>query len=227
MNSQFQKTTRLPVHLENQQSIVFKDDQLLTEIVNKELHTTLTHYFLINNSNDVAKKLLYHQMPQFFVWNIPKKKWTLRRKADESIVGRMHFVHPVDTERYFLRTLLLYRKGHCSFESIRTVNEIVYQSNKDACIALGFAKCDNEWKRCLHEASSTATAQQLRNLFVLILLNCAPTKPSELWQLFKKNLADDFLFLFRTLHNNFELEINDEVYNSALKDLHEQLQKSC
>ena len=80
MNSQFPKTTRLPVHLENQQSIVFKDDQLLTEIVNKELHTTLTHYFLINNSNDVAKKLLYHQMPQFLVWNIPKKNGFLEER---------------------------------------------------------------------------------------------------------------------------------------------------
>ena len=100
LNYQKPKTTRLPVHVENCQTIVFRGDQKLKEILNKNTKTPMTDFFELNKRDESWKNLLYHQVPQFFVWNKVKLTWTSRLKPDESIVGRMYFVHPADYERY-------------------------------------------------------------------------------------------------------------------------------
>ena len=143
---------------------------------------------------------------------------------DNSIVGRMFFVYPSDNERFCLRILLLYRNGCTAFESIRTVNTTVYYTFKETCVAIGFMDNDNESNVCLNEASSFATSQQMRELFALILLNCAPLNPRELWDTFKNHFSDDISHKLRRFNQN--LELNDEIYNVAPNLINEILIKT-
>ena len=138
----------------------------------------------------------------------------------------MYFVHPNDIERFSLRILLLYRKGLSSFESLRTVNGTKYPSFKEACYALGFLSDDSESKSCLQEASSFASPIQIRDLFVLILLNCTPSNPGMLWDLFKDNMTQDYLHAQRQLNKNIELQYCDYICNKTLIYLNQQLNKS-
>ena len=136
----------------------------------------------------------------------------------------MYFVHPSDNERFCLRILLLYRKGCTSFESIRTVNGILYNTFKETCVAMGFMDNDNESHVCLTEASSFANAQQMRELFALILLNCAPLNPRDFWDNFKDHLADDILHKLKRINQN--VVFNDEIYNVALNLINDTLAKT-
>ena len=138
----------------------------------------------------------------------------------------MYFVHPGDSERFSLRMLLLYRKGCCSFQDLRTANNITYDSFKEACCALGFAKDDNESKTCLEEASSFASAMQMRDLFVLILLNCCPSNPRQLWENFKTHMVDDILNEFRIIYSDNNIQINDQIYQVALNKINNILNRS-
>jgi len=67
-------------------------------------------------------------------------------------VGRLYFVNPFAGERYFLRTLLTKVKSAISFEAFRTVNDVVHDTFKLACITFGLYDSDDEWNACLEEA---------------------------------------------------------------------------
>ena len=71
-----------------------------------------------------------------------------------------------------MRMMLNFVKGSTSFESIRTVNGVIYPTFKAACYALGLLDDDKEWIDCLMEASIWATRNELRHLFVMILIHC-------------------------------------------------------
>ncbi len=113
-------------------------------------------------------------------------------------IGRMYYVSSKanDSERFYLRLLLTAVKGATSFEALRTVNNQLKPTFKEACIALGLLTDDNEWHQCLGEAGLMATGHQLRVLFVTILIDCSPTHPRQLWNNHKHSLCDD---LRRTL----------------------------
>ena len=118
----------------------------------------------------------------------------------------MYFVHPNDPERFALRILLLYRKGLDSFESLRTVNGTLFPTYKEACFALGYLNDYSEAKlRSLEEAVNFATGAQIRELFVLILLNCTPANPRNLWDTYKNAMSEDFLHNFRKKKQQQEL----------------------
>lgn len=206
--------------------------------------TPLTHYLKLNQTNEDVRDLYYYQMPQFYVWNKAKHIWTKRKQYDliilyilfqvlisfyskkDRVIGRMYFVHPADNERFALRMLLLYRKGCSSFKQLRTVNNITYSTFKETCCALGYAKDDNESKQCLQEAVLFSNSNQMRKLFVLILLNCCPTNPRQLWELFKDHMSEDILQQFRLKYNNPTLERFNAIYNIALNKINIALQKS-
>ncbi|CAN1239164.1 hypothetical protein LINGRAPRIM_LOCUS2281 [Linum grandiflorum] len=61
-------------------------------------------------------------------------------------------------------------QGCESFEDIRTVNDNLHESFKDTCGAYGFLADDGEWNQCLQEVFMTASARQLRKLFVTMIM---------------------------------------------------------
>ncbi len=73
-------TERLPVHLENGQTVFFSGNEPITEVLEKNTETPLTHFFKLNSTNEDVRKINYWQMPQFYRWNLDKKIWTKRVK---------------------------------------------------------------------------------------------------------------------------------------------------
>ena len=70
--------------------------------------------------------------------------------------------------------LLLHVKGATSFDDLRTVNNVQYNTFVETCLALGLIADDEEWKRAMSEAAFWMMPRQLRRLFVRILIYCNP-----------------------------------------------------
>jgi len=135
------------------------------------------------------KSHTYVDFPSVFTWTNGTKKWTIRQKG--CCVGRLYFVSPSAGDRYFLHTLLAKVKGAVSFQVLRTINGVVHDTFKSACIALGLYDLDDEWNACLGEAVGMQTSAQLRSLFVTILAFGVPGEPRMLWDKYKEHICDD------------------------------------
>ena len=111
------------------------------------------------------------------------------------MIGRMHFIHPNDTERFALRLLLLNVPGATSFTYLKTLNNIIYETYQEAAIPRGLMNDDKEWNQCLTEAASVCTdINKLNSLFAMILSFCEPSSPGKLWKNHMYSLASDILY---------------------------------
>jgi len=104
-----------------------------------------------NKKYPMARELTYNEFPSKFVWNEKKKHWNPRKRGFK--IGRIYFVHPGSGQLYYLRTLLNYCKGPTSFEDIKTVNNVVLKTFKDACYAMGLINDDKEHVDVIKEAA--------------------------------------------------------------------------
>ena len=114
------------------------------------------------------------------------------------MIVRMYKVNPTG-EMFFLRLLLLQAKGATSWEDVRTVNGIVLDTFREACVLKGLLQDDTEWQNTLSEAVLTHMPKQLRQLFSIILTFCEPDKPLHLWNTYKAFLMEDFIYRSVTL----------------------------
>ena len=144
----------------------------------------------MNQTDILARKILYHEFPKHYVWSKDKKKWKPREKRN-AIIGRMYFVHPGEGERFYLRLLLNHVPGAQNFDDIKSCNGIIHNTFKDAAQKRGLLESDSEWDSCLNEASSKVFGKKLRLLFGYILLFNEPSDPSALWHKYKNFLAED------------------------------------
>lgn len=188
---------RLQVHLPGENTVTFRDDDDLREILDNDANkkTTLTEWFVTNQNCACANELLYIDFPDRWVWNKSRKCWTERQKGH--CIGRMHNIVPTAGDLYFLRMLLTVCKGSKSFDDLRTVNGYTYPTFKDACNARGMLQSDEEWMMCLDEASFVRSGVQLRDLFAIILVYCMPVSPERLWERFCMELSDDYFHVLR------------------------------
>ncbi len=77
MSGQFPKTTRLAIHLENKQQIIYKENEPVEDIVSRN-KTQLTEFFEFNKTN-TSSPLLYSEMPNNCTWNNETKTWAIRK----------------------------------------------------------------------------------------------------------------------------------------------------
>ena len=192
MHDRSHTVMRLPVHLPNQQRIIFaagrEDETLLAAQTGR---TKLESWFHLNTNDADANKLLYTDIPLHFVY--VKGNWKQRKRGGQKIVVRMYTVSPKDEELFYLRLLLLHVLDATSFESLRTLNEIVYQTFKEAAWQHGLLESDTEWIQCLSEASTYQMPKQMRETFAFICCFCQPSKPMDLWNDFKDDMILDYL----------------------------------
>lgn len=92
-------------------------------------------------------------------------------------VGRLSYVHPTCGELFYLRMLLTHQRGCCSYQDLRTVSGVVMSTFRSACERLGLVGNDAEWSATFSEATVWATANELRILFVHLLLFCEISDP--------------------------------------------------
>ncbi|XP_058208347.1 uncharacterized protein LOC131321380 [Rhododendron vialii] len=118
------------------------------------------------------------------------------------------------------------RKFGSSEEYLGTVDNVVYDIFKSACVARGLLEDDDEWVQCLQEAAIMKTGYQLRRLFCVILTQCSPLQPLELWKRFFINICDDLEHKIRMLFaipNPTETHIEDY----GLYPLNQMLEETC
>ena len=103
----------LQVHLEEEQSMVFNEDDILERLAVDERmsRTMLTEFFRMNSLDARAQalKCLYKEFSQHFVWNATHKIWEPRQRR--STIGRLTAVHSTQGEKYYLRMLLMHVRG--------------------------------------------------------------------------------------------------------------------
>ncbi|PKA52796.1 hypothetical protein AXF42_Ash001777 [Apostasia shenzhenica] len=152
----------------------------------------LTEWFKLNEKDYIANTLTYTQCPIHYVWNNKVKQWKQRKRGFS--IGRLPYAKLTSGERYYLRMSLNIVKGAKSFDELKTVEGVAYNTFKDTCIAHGLLQDDNEWQLALTEANYWALAFQLRNLFCEILMFCEITDISKLWQTCSSFLLEDYIY---------------------------------
>ena len=215
---------RLPVHLEDQQMVYYNPDDNPNDVLERGAtkETLLTAWFKINQSNPDARNTTYQNFPRTWVYDQKKKAWKPRQRG--KAIGRMYFASPSSGERFYLRLLLTIVPGATSFAHLRTVNNIPYNTFKEACYALGLLQDDHEWIQCLEEAGQMQLGYTLRMLFATIIFHCNPTSPGALWNQFKHNICDDLLYKLTGIYPNREFA-QDEVHDYGLHLIDDVLRK--
>nr|GEU37989.1 DNA helicase [Tanacetum cinerariifolium] len=221
----------LSIHLEGMQPVTFKDHQPLTLIVNDEAKTktTLTEWLKYKKCNGDGLYLTYIDFTKEFVWYSDTKSWRRRQRRNSGLIGRLANVHPTSDELFFLRILICHQKGCKTFDAIRTVNKRLYPTFRAAYEALGLLGDDKEWHIALEEAAFSASSQQLRSLFVQILIFCDVADPMRLWKAFWQRMSND---VPRTVSNSLHIQdlyMNDpELEGSVLYavESHDRIKKT-
>ncbi|GBM48538.1 hypothetical protein AVEN_184562-1 [Araneus ventricosus] len=103
---------RLAVHLPQQQPIVYQDGQEAQAIERAALRkTTLTSWFELNKNDPLAHNISYSDIPQYYMFDKSTTNWKKRQRGGQNVIGRLPVVSILDTERYYLRMLLLRKSG--------------------------------------------------------------------------------------------------------------------
>jgi hypothetical protein len=203
---------RMPVHLPNENYITYNATSNISSILTESFlrKTMLTEWFTTNSNTNAAHNLTYIEFPSKWRWDDKTRTWKPRH-GREGKIGRIYYVHPSTGERYYLRMLLMIVKGAKSYEDLRTYNNMLHPTFKEACKAHGLLNDDNEWYNAFDEAARWATSEQLRHLFVTMLLYCEVgdehTFFEKVWQL----LADDIQYNMRKTLNlpSYQMPINE------------------
>jgi hypothetical protein len=150
------KVNTLAVHLEGENPVVFRKNEAAEAAMKEVRPSTLTRYFdLVDESRNLPvddaerkllEKLLYGQLPQHYVWDNGERKWKKRQKSNKPNLGRLAAASPNSGDRFYLRLLLQEVPGCASFKELRTHEAKLYTTFKEACVARGLAKDDEEYK---------------------------------------------------------------------------------
>jgi ATP-dependent DNA helicase PIF1 len=197
LGDRYPSVQMLQVHLEHRQSVLFEEG-CAKEAVAKSDITTLTAFFDWNKAHQATDvqphlRLTYQGFPEEFKYQ--NQMWSERAKHSDTI-GRIVSLHPSIGDVFYLRMLLC--NEHCigktSFEDMRSIKGQVFASYKAVCAKLGLLQDDNEWDEALTDAAETQMCPQIRELFVEILLFCAPADPLALFSLHCHEWWDDYKY---------------------------------
>ena len=207
----------------------------LQDRVNSPPAKTLTAFFDLCRTNNFAKTLLYHEVPQYYTWE--KYKFARRKRGQEvagfpgirkdAALGRVYNVHPTQIECYYLRMLLFLVRWPTAFETLRTINGVICATYQGACKELGLLEGDEHWENTLSETVISESAAKLRLLFVVILIFCQPSDPIDLWNKFRNDLCEDILNRLRKDNHDTNLQYTDEVYSEEIIMIEDNLQEIC
>lgn len=215
----------LAVHLENGQRVYFTAQNAVQRAALPP-STTLTSFFETCQNDNFSQTLLYSEMPKYYTWNQSSRRF-IRRKQGNPVpgypgvystdaIGRIYSVHPNNDECFYLRLLLVNVRGPTSFQHLRTVDDELCGSYREACQRLQLLENDAHWEQTLKDAVISSRAHQIRTLFSIIISTCFPSNPIDLWNKYKDFMCDDILYQIRNRMENPNLQISEEIYNETL-----------
>lgn len=115
----------LPVHLEGCQEVSYEENEPAEEVI-KGKETHLTAWFE-SKKHPEGRHLLYKDYPKEFAFRKTTKEWAKRSHKTDT-VSRMQNFSFKEVERYYLKVLLNHLLGATSFESLREVDGIKFNS---------------------------------------------------------------------------------------------------
>lgn len=240
---------RLPIHLENEQMVVFDENEKIEKVVQEKHETHLTKWLDTNSklykAFDQVQKITYFEYPKYFTWN--GRKWIkrkrnlnickrdkkpIKKKIDENsskmykdIVVRTYNIPIQDKERNCLKSILKHHKGARSWKDLRTViidgKPVEFKNYNQAAIALGLLYNDQIWGDTLQEAINVnVNCFKLRKMFANMLIHCDIGDPERLWIKFKSELGDDFRRSNSSI-NEFDIDQMILIDIAKVLNLHE------
>jgi len=90
-------------------------------------------------------------------------------------------------------------RGPASYDEIKIVKNIKYNSFKEACFALGLLEDDKEFIDAINQAAQWGIADFIRNFFVTLLVTNQFSQPDVVWAKTWHNLSDDLLYRQRRI----------------------------
>ncbi|KAG8227464.1 hypothetical protein J437_LFUL011630 [Ladona fulva] len=103
--------------------------------------------------------------------------------------------------KHFLQNMRAYNAWTIMFHRFKKKS-----MNIEACQRLGLLENNNHKELALRNAALTATAEQVRDLFAIIMTTCSPSNPNTLWEKFKGSMSDDVLHQVRQVHPELNME---------------------
>jgi hypothetical protein len=155
----------------------------------KAKNTMLTEWFQANSKHKEVAHLTYCDFPKEWSWDDSHRCW--RKRAPCAKIGRIYYVHPSAGELHYLRMLLMIVKGAKNYADLRTFEGKVYGTFQAACEARGLLESDNEWHLLFDEEIVSASAYQLRQLFVTVVLLCFVSNVSALFNKYWLYFTED------------------------------------
>jgi len=222
MHSKSPAVERMPVHLPGQQSVRFNTYDDPTVIANQPPPVTmLTDFFALCARDPAARSFTYHDVVEAYLWNKKEKRWQRRRNQQaKPTIGRMYSCHPAAGERFYLRLLLTHVRGPTSFESLRTVDGVLYDSFMEAALQRGLLVDDGQWYQTFQEAAIFRMPAQTRDIFAYMLLyGPLHGHASDVWEAFKDSLCEDKVMDARSASGNPQLLLSQDMVDAALRDL--------
>ena len=150
----------------------------------------------MNIEDPNARRYLYREFPEHYIWNKSKKIWKPRKRRFQ--IGRLVYAYPSERERFYLRVLLNHVRGPTSFTSIRTVSGVVSPIFRECCEKLGLVESDSSLDAALNEAVTFQMPYALRRMFATIMVFCEYTNIRALWEKHFDSMAEDY----RHVHGN-------------------------
>lgn len=191
---------RLGFHLPGEQSVVFSEEAQIDEVLARPSvkQTMFLEWMEANKKFPEARCLTYAQFPTKFVFN--RNKWQPRQS--QFAIGRLYNVKPGSGELYYLRCLLNIVKGPTSYEEIRCISGVQYDTFRDAMYSLGLLDDDKEYIDAIKEASLWASAYSMRYMFASLLCTSSISRPEVVWEECWTYLCDDIEEKHRNLFHH-------------------------
>ncbi|XP_057432073.1 uncharacterized protein LOC130724815 [Lotus japonicus] len=210
IHEQWPPVNNLKFHLPNRQSVIFKNDQDISDVFDrsKEKMTMFMAWMEANAKYPTAKDLTYADFPSLFVFDEDKCEWRPRKKGFS--IGRMNFVPPGTGELFYMRLLLNVQRGCSSFDELKTVKNHMYETFREACAAAGLLTDDNEFVESIKETSLLGSGHYIRGLFVRLLVSNTMSNPVSVWNKTWELIADGIQYDLRRSLNNSDLRIDDQ-----------------
>jgi hypothetical protein len=206
----------LEIHLPGMNRVTYSEDADLGDIVENDNYrrSTLTEWFAMNRRHPECRDLTYCEFPTKYTWYSDGRRWVKRGRG--FLLGRIRHVSPSTGELFYMRMLLMAVRGAQSFEDLRRHAGVTHLTYREACQARGLLGDDSEWARVFDETVVWATAAQLRNLFVTILMYCDVGDAGKLFENYWRYLVDDFVHIRRQALRNQNYSMPDSLQRTYL-----------
>ncbi|KAF8118673.1 hypothetical protein N665_0003s0048 [Sinapis alba] len=218
---------KLSFHLPGKQHVIFRGKDKMEVVVNCKLieNTMFLAWFELCKVDSLAKTITYVQIPNFFTFDKSKKKFNRRKRG--FAIGRINYAPRKQEDAYYLRVLFNYVCGPTSYEDIKTFEDVLHKSYKKTCSARGLLDDDHEYIDDLLRRSYDSYANDLRQVYAMMLNNDSLESPENVWEHTWECLSDDIEYNRRRVLNQQGLVLSDEDKEKyALQEIEKLLRRN-